>query len=122
MQFNYLYRDAIYQRYNLERETLKNSLTIATQTFDEFAFNFMKDPGCMAIVAGEVVHVVKCIPVKIIVKCRENYDIKLQVSRKNRTYFMIPPTHILISKNTHIPYNILYFPYVTSVTPFYGCP
>ena len=101
-QLKYLYRDVVYQRCNLERETLKNSLTIATQAPDEFAFNLMKGPGYMAVVAGEVVHIVKCIPVEVIVEHGDYCYTELQVSRENKTYFLTPRTHILKRKGTQI--------------------
>ena len=64
IEVNRLYRDLLYHRCTLEREVFKNALTLATQAPDEFAFNLMKGPGYMSVVAGEVVHIVKCVPVK----------------------------------------------------------
>ncbi|XP_023288930.1 uncharacterized protein LOC111674084 [Orussus abietinus] len=62
-QVQQLYWDVLTQKCNLERDVLKNSLSIATQAPDEFAYQLMKGPGYMAVVAGEVVHIIKCIPV-----------------------------------------------------------
>ena len=64
-QIGYLYQDVVIQRCNLERETLKNALAIATQAPDQFAYNLMKGPGYMAVAAGEVMHIVKCVPVEV---------------------------------------------------------
>ena len=52
-QIGYLYQDVVIQRFNFERETLKNALAIATQAPDQFAYNLMKGPGYMAV------HIVK---------------------------------------------------------------
>lgn len=53
------YRDVILQHCNLERQCLENSLSIATQSPDEFAYRFIKGPGYMAVVTGKVVHIIK---------------------------------------------------------------
>ena len=106
-QIKYLYRDIVYQRCNLERQTLKNALAIATQAPDEFAFHLMKGPGYMAVVAGEVVHIVKCIPVEVTVQHGNHCFSELQVSKENTTYFLTPRTHILKRKGIQIPCNSL---------------
>ena len=64
-QMKQLYNDVIAQKCNLEKQTLKNSSSIATQAPDEFAFDLIEGPGYMGVVAGEVVHIVKCVPVEI---------------------------------------------------------
>ena len=50
-QMKQLYRDVLTQKCNLERPTLKNTLTIVTQAPDEFAYDLMKGPGYMAIIS-----------------------------------------------------------------------
>ena len=67
----------------------------------------MKGPGYMAVVAGEVVHIVKCIPVEVAVEHGANCYTELQVTRENHTYFMTPRTHILKTKGTQISCNAL---------------
>ena len=104
-QMKQLYNDVITQKCNLEKQTLKNSLSIATQAPDEFAFDLMKGPGYMAVVAGEVVHIVKCVPVEIKMKHGDNCFAELQVTRNNQTFFLTPRTHVLKTKGTEIPCN-----------------
>ena len=106
-QLKQLYQEVITQRCNIERETLKNGLSIATQTPDQFAYNLMKGPGYMAVTAGEVVHVIKCIPVDVKIKHSENCYAELQVTRGNQTLFMSPITHILKTHGTRINCNPL---------------
>ena len=106
-EMKYLYRDALYQRCNLERQTLRNALAIATRAPDEFAFHLMKSPGYMAVVAGEVVHRVKCLPVEVTVKHGDHCYTELQVSKENFTYYLSPRTHILKGKGTQISCNPL---------------
>ena len=65
----------------------------------------MKGLGYMAVVAGEVVHIVKCVPVEIKMKHRDNCFAELQVTRNNQTFFLTPRTHVLKTKGTEIPCN-----------------
>ena len=43
--------------------TYINTLTLATQSPDEFAYHLIKGPVYISVITGEVVHIVKCIPV-----------------------------------------------------------
>ena len=85
-QIRNLYRDVLLQRCNLARETLKNGLAIATQAPDEFAYNLMKSLGYMAVTAGEVVHIIKCIPVEVMVQQEEECYVELKVMIRNTTF------------------------------------
>ena len=62
---NKLYHDFLSQRCILEQQVFRNTLTLATQWTDEFAYHLMKAPGYTSVIAGEVVHIVKCIPVEV---------------------------------------------------------
>ena len=106
-QIRNLYRDVLLQRCNLERETLKNALAIATQAPDEFAYNLMKGPGYMAVTAGEVVHVVKCIPVEVMTQHGDEYYAELKVMKGNSTYFLTPKTHIIKARGTKVSCNTI---------------
>ncbi|XP_070516614.1 uncharacterized protein [Cardiocondyla obscurior] len=102
-QINYLYTDIIKQRCELERQVLKNTLSLATQAPDEFAYQMMKGPGYMATLSGEVVHITRCTPVEVIVQHTQECYQQLPVSRENKTYFMSPRTHILFETGTQVP-------------------
>lgn len=110
-QMKSLYRDVVTQRCDLERSTLKNSLSIAASSPDEFAYRLMKGPGYMAVVSGEVVHIIKCIPIEVMLRHDENCYSELPVSRttpeNKEPYFMSPRTHILKKKGTQITCNAL---------------
>ena len=100
-----LYKDVLTQKCKLEKQTLKNSLSIAFQSPDEFAYDLMKGPGYMAVVAGEVVHIIKCVLVEIKMEHGESCYAELQVFRNNKTYFLTSRTHILKTQGTQIPCN-----------------
>ncbi|KAL0128582.1 hypothetical protein PUN28_003737 [Cardiocondyla obscurior] len=104
---NLLYRNVILEQCRLELQLLRNSLAIATQSPDIFAFHFMKGPGYMAVSTGEVVHIIKCVPTEVkIASTDECYD-QLPVIRGNETYFLTPQTHILLQQETQINCNPL---------------
>ena len=59
-----LHHDVLAQKFKLE-QVFKNTLILATQAPDEFAYHLMKGPGYMSIIAGEVVHTIKSIPIEV---------------------------------------------------------
>ena len=65
----------------------------------------MKGPEYMALLAGEVIHMVKCVSVEVklarTTKCYEH----LPVIQGNETYFLTPQTHVLIRHGTQITCN-----------------
>lgn len=110
-QLNNLYLEILTEKCHIERKTIQNSLSIATISPDEFAYNIMKKPGYIAKLAGEVVHLIKCIPKEVkLLHLQECYN-ELPVTTKNETWFLTPKTRILIRKGTRINCN--------SITPSY---
>jgi len=63
-QISQLYRN-ILQQCNLELQMMQNVIAIAARSPDIFAYHFMRGPGYMALLAGEVIHIIKCVPVEI---------------------------------------------------------
>ena len=105
-QISELYRNILLQQCQLEQKLLRNSLAIATQSPDIFAYHFMKGPGYMALLAGEVIHIIKCVPIEVKVgQTNECYD-QLPVIRENQTHFLTPQTHILLRQGTQITCNL----------------
>ena len=103
-QITQLYLDVVTQRCNLE--TIKNSLAIAVDSPDQFAYNLIGS-GYTAIVAGEVIHIFKCLAVELkIAHGNECYN-QLQVLKNNDTWFKTPRTHILLKHGTQIACNNL---------------
>ena len=48
----------------------------------------------MAVTAGDVVHVIKCILVEVIVQHGDECYAELKVMKGNPTYFLTPRTHL----------------------------
>lgn len=104
-QMNALYRDVLKQRCKLEKQVLKNALTLAINSPDEFAYQIMKGPGYMAVNAGEVVHIIKCTPVEVRIHHTKECFLELPVQKNNETLFLSPRTHILTKTGTQISCN-----------------
>ncbi|KYN12084.1 hypothetical protein ALC57_15751 [Trachymyrmex cornetzi] len=105
IQINQLYRNILLQQRQLEYQTMQNALAIAATSPDIFAYHFMKGPGYMALLAGEVIHMVKCVPVEVkLAQTNECYE-QLPVIRGNETYFLTPQTHVLSRHGTQITCN-----------------
>ncbi|KYN19400.1 hypothetical protein ALC57_08270 [Trachymyrmex cornetzi] len=104
-QMNLLYRDVLKQRCTLEQQVLKGALSLAINSPDEFAYQIMKGPGYMAVISGEVVHIIKCTPVDVKIQHVKECYSELPVQKGNETYFLSPRTHILIKTGTQISCN-----------------
>ncbi|RLU25508.1 hypothetical protein DMN91_001664 [Ooceraea biroi] len=106
-QINQLYRNILIQQCNLEQQMLQNALAISTQAPNIFACYLMKGPGYMALLAGEVIHIIKCVPVEVkVLHTKECYN-QLPVIRANRTFFLTPQTHVLLKQGTQTSCNLL---------------
>ncbi|XP_077272765.1 uncharacterized protein LOC143903177 [Temnothorax americanus] len=104
-QLNQLYRNILLQQCRLELKMMQNALAIAARSPDIFAYHFMKGPGYMALLAGEVIHIVKCVPVEVKLTHTEDCYEQLPVILNNRTHFLTPQTHILLRQGTQINCN-----------------
>ena len=104
-EINRLYQDVLTQKCKLEQQALRNSLILATQAPDEFAYHFMKGPGYMSIVAGEVVHIVQCVPVEVTFRETKECYMQLPILSQNQTRYLTPRTHIISNTGTQISCN-----------------
>jgi len=99
-QLTRLYRDVMEQKCALERQILQNALSLASIAPDEMAYRIAKAPGHTAVVVGEVIHLVKCIPMECKLRHTETCFNELPVTCKNASYFLLPRSHILTRKGT----------------------
>lgn len=90
-----LYHNVIQQKCELERQVLTNALSFATTQPDEFAYRLLKEPGYMAITAGEAVHIIRCIPVETTVRKTQECFNELPVTVRNASLFLTPKSRIL---------------------------
>lgn len=106
-QIKALYKDVLTQRCNLEQQVLRNALATAAILPEKFARAVTKSPGYMAVIAGEVAHIVKCIPVECTLRRTEECYLELPVMHKNQTFFLSTNSRTLIKAGTHIECNPL---------------
>lgn len=104
-ELNSPYQDILKQKCKLEHKVFQNSLALATQSPDEFANHLTKKPGHMAVIAGEVVHIVKCVPIEVKYSQAEECNLELHITLKNESHFISPRTHLLLSKGTQMNCN-----------------
>jgi len=99
-QLTRLYRDVMEQKCALERQILQNALSLASIAPDEMAYRIAKAPGHTAVVVGEVIHLVRCVPVECKLRHTETCFNELPVTCKNTSHFLLPRSHILTRKGT----------------------
>lgn len=99
-QLTQLYRDIMEQKCALERQILQNALSLSSIAPDEMAFRIMKTPGYTAVTMGEVIHLVKCVPVECKFRHTEGCYHELPVTHRNESYFLLPRSRILTKKGT----------------------
>ncbi|EFN65203.1 hypothetical protein EAG_10155 [Camponotus floridanus] len=99
-QLTQLYRDIMEQKCVLERQVLQNALTLASIAPDEMAHRIMKSPGYTAITSGEVIHLIKCVPVECRIRHTEACYNELPVTYQNKSLFLQPRSKILTKTGT----------------------
>lgn len=101
-QIQNLYRDVVLQRCNLERQVIQNALNSAPMAPEKFAKTIMKAHGYMAVVLGEVAHIIKCTPVECTVRRTQECYNELPVNYRNESRFLSPISKILLKTGTQI--------------------
>lgn len=99
-QLTHLYRDIMEQKCALERQILQNALSLSSIAPDEMAFRIMRAPGYTAVTAGEVLYLVKCIPVECKLRHEAGCYNELPVSHRNTSLFLLPRSRILVKTGT----------------------
>ncbi|KOC58954.1 hypothetical protein WH47_00966 [Habropoda laboriosa] len=99
-QITQLYNDVVKQRCTLEKQILNNALTLIHFAPAEVARMLTKEEGHMAIPTGEVIHVIKCIPVVCQVRSTDSCYDELPVTYKNSSMFLTPVHRILVKSGT----------------------
>lgn len=102
-----LYTDILMKQCDLERNILKQKLSMASHSLSEFAYNMGEGPGYSAMTGGEVIYLFRCTPVVVEVERQNTCYNELPVRYNNKTYFMGPKTHVLQQYGTEIDCNEL---------------
>ena len=109
-EVNRIYHDVLTQRCILEQQGFRKTLTSATQSPDEFTYQLIKGPGYSSVIAGEVVHVVKCIQVKVKYHKTEEFYLKYQYLEEINLFFLSLRTHMLTKSGMQTNSNFFLLP------------
>ena len=74
---------------------------------DLFAHHLMKGPGYMAVIAGEVAHVTKCIPTEVARRPTQDCFLELPITFNNQSAFLTPKTRVITRTGTATDCNPL---------------
>lgn len=91
--------------YDLERESLNNSLAVSLVAPDQFAYYFMKGPGYYAQIVGEAIYIIKCVAMEVQAQKGKECFQQLGVLRNGEIWFLQPRTYILTRIGTQISCN-----------------
>lgn len=67
----------------------------------------MKGPGYVTTIAGEVAHVIKCIPTEVVRRSTEECYLELPILLANQSLFLTPQSHIIVRTGTVMECNPL---------------
>lgn len=90
------------QRCLTERRALLTMLSLAYLNPVEFAYSYTGTSGYTAVIAGEVIHLLTCLPVEVTVRNTARCYTELPVLWNNHSLFMTPRTRILQNRGTEI--------------------
>jgi len=95
------------QKCALEKQILQNALSLSSIAPDKMAFQIMKTPGYTAVTTGEVIHLIKCMPVDCRIRQNTECHNELSVTYQNQSYFLTSRSRILVKTNTQRDCNEL---------------
>ena len=95
----------------VERRKIQNSLSLPSNSPDEFAYNIVQKPGYLAKLAGEAVNIIKCTPTNVKIHHRKECYEELPVIAGNTMWFLTPKTHILVKTGTLVDCDTIIPPY-----------
>lgn len=100
---------AFSKRYcDLTKNYLHSLISLARQNPEEFAWAYVQKPGYTAVLRGEVIYLIECIPVKVKVfqthQCYQELPVK---TSENKTRYVKPSTRILVDIGTELECSAL---------------
>ena len=82
---------------------------------EDVATTITREPGYLAIASGEVIYIIKCIPITCQTRRTTECYIELPVTYRNESYFLTPRNRILIKRGPRES-AVLYYPRCTKST------
>ncbi|KOC70172.1 hypothetical protein WH47_08649 [Habropoda laboriosa] len=118
-QMKNLYQNLMKQRCAMENQVIQNVLTLIHVAPEDVATSITKEPGYLAVPSGEVIHIIKCIPVACQTRRTEECYNELPVLYKNKSYYLTPKNRIITRHGTRRDCNDI-MPPVPSDAEQYG--
>lgn len=94
-ELNTIYIDVLTKICETERDLLQTQLSFAKLDPPGFAFMRTKQPGYTATLLGEILYLIKCVPIEVEIRKADLCFNELPVAYKNRSMFMTPMNHLL---------------------------
>lgn len=109
-QIERLYLDLLTKICETESELLQTQLNFAKTDPPGFAYSRTREPGYTAVPLGELIYIIKCVPVEVRIReTKECYN-ELPVIANNQTVFLTPRNHLLQQHGTVVDCNPLLQP------------
>lgn len=102
-----IYHEISVRECELEREILRGALRNVRDDPELFAQDVMKAPGYYAVIAGAVIHIVKCKPIKTTIRPTKERSQEIPVTYNNQSYYLTSDAYTLVRKGTPIECNPL---------------
>ncbi|XP_062549264.1 uncharacterized protein LOC134213861 [Armigeres subalbatus] len=97
-----MYYSIISEICKLDKSLMETKLTLARLNPTEFATAITKEQGFTAVVAGEVLHVLKCKPVYVLPRSSNRCYQEIPANYNNESVFIAPVTRVLQKRGTEI--------------------
>lgn len=94
-QLTLMYQQLVNELCKVEKSLLETRLINARVNPTEFASNLMKRTGYTAVIAGEIIYIIQCLPTYVILAPSTSCYQEIPVRKDNVTLFMSPVTHVL---------------------------
>jgi hypothetical protein len=108
-QLEAMYVYVMAEKCELEKKMLHNLLSIAYISPDEFAYALMRGPGYTALVRGEAVYVLKCVPTTAYGRSSPDHCYQeMPVTSNNVSLFMSPRNRILLKYGNEVECSDIY--------------
>jgi hypothetical protein len=117
-QLETMYLDLFLQRCEAERKALKNLLSMALVNPVGFAYDYTGGPGYTAVVKGEVVHLVKCIPTEVSIRISDQCFNSVPITYMNKSLFLTPRSRIIVDYSDEVEcliFHSIWLPHVWSL-------
>ena len=99
---------AMSQICKIELQVLANLKAAAVIEPSQFGYAYKKEPGYTAVVRGEVIYLITCVPVRVFLRSTDACFQELPVSYLNNSYFLNPRTRILTHWSEQVECSTLF--------------